>query len=134
MVFNSQDNTQVNPYIGIWGGVSGRFWLDDVSITNAGLVNLIRRPGAPFSVQSADGSVTYSEGVDYDYAVDPLAGQVPYPGVFDLYHARPALTIPGGSAIQDGDTVLVSGYHAVQTDEGGVFAEERAPVDAGGPA
>lgn len=118
IAFNSQDNDQVTPYIGIWGGVSGSFWLDDVSIVNAGLVNLIRRPGAPFSVKSADGSVTYAEGVDYDYASDPNMGVNPYPGVYDLYHARPLLSIPAGSAISDGDTLLVSGYHAVQTDEG----------------
>ncbi|MDQ3024518.1 MAG: hypothetical protein M3R04_09080, partial [bacterium] len=118
IAFNSQDYTEVTMQVGLWGGVSGRFWVDDVELIDAGLVNLIRRPGAPFSVQNLDGSVVYSEGADYDYAVDPLAGQNPWLGAFDIYHARPPLTIPPGSQIGDGDTVYVSGYHAVSTDEG----------------
>lgn len=117
LIFNSQEKTSVYLYLGIWSGVSGRFWVDDVDIENAGLINLIRRPGAPFKVTSEDGSVTYAEGADYAAVSDPLMGQVGYPGNYDLYHARPQISIPGGSPIQDGATLKLSYYHAAFTDD-----------------
>jgi hypothetical protein len=117
LIFNSQDKTSVYLYLGIWGGQSGTFWIDDVDIENAGLINLIRRPGAPFKVTSLDGSVTYAEGVDYTGASDPLMGQNGYQGNYDLYHARPTLTIPPGSAIHSGDQFKVNYYHATFTDD-----------------
>lgn len=111
LTFNSQNYTTVRLYLGMWGGQSGQFWFDDVSIENTGLINLIRRPGAPFVVKSEDGSVTYTEGSDYDYVSDPLMGEAgSYTGTFDLYHARPVINIPPGSLIQDGDILKVSYY------------------------
>ena len=123
LIFNSQDKTQVYLYLGIWSGQSGRFWVDDVSVENGGLVNLIRRPGAPFRVTSDDGSVEYTEGVDYkgaggDQVTDPNMGNVAgYMGTYDLWHAAPSIVIPAGSRITDGQQVKVSYYHAVFTDD-----------------
>jgi hypothetical protein len=114
VIFNSQDLTSVALYFGIWGGESGRFWIDDLTIENAGLINLIRRDGCPFVVTSEDGSVTYQEGVDFEQVSDPLMGHAgSYTGTFDLYHDRPAITLTPGSKIQDGDRILVSYYHCV---------------------
>jgi len=114
LIFNSQDETQVHLYIGLWGGQSGQFWIDDVSIENTGLINLIRRSGAPFTVKSGDGSTTYSEGSDYEPVEDPLMGrQGTWNMDYDLYHARPVITLTPGSAIKDGDDLRVSYYHAV---------------------
>ncbi len=112
LLFNSQNNSEVLLYLGLWGGTGGQFWFDDVAIENTGLINLIRRSGAPFAVKSEDGSVEYNEGVDYDYVSDPEMGEAgSYTGTFDLYHERPVITIPGGSPIDDGDRLLVSYYH-----------------------
>jgi PKD repeat protein len=112
LIFNSQDNSEVLLYLGLWGGTGGQFWFDDVAIENTGLINLIRRDGAPFTVTSQDGSVEYVEGVDYDYVSDPLMGEAgSYTGTFDLYHERPVITITPGSAIDDSDRLLVSYYH-----------------------
>ncbi len=113
LIFNSQDKTSVYLYLGIWGGVSGRFWIDDVTIENAGLINLIRRPGAPLTVKNFDGSITYTEGADFEYVSDPKMGMASYPGTYDLYHERPVITITPGSPIQDGDKLFVSYYHCV---------------------
>ena len=114
LIFNSQEKTQVYLYLGLWGGESGRFWIDDVSIENTGLINLLRRPGAPLSVKSEDGAVEYSEGVDYAYVSDPELGtQGSWNMDYDLYHARPVISILPGSAIHDGDRLKVSYYHAV---------------------
>lgn len=114
LIFNSQDYSSVWLYLGIWGGQSGRFWIDDVSIENTGLINLIRRPGAPLTVKSEDGLTTYTEGLDFEQVVDPKMGHAgSWPGTYDLYHERPVITITPGSRIQEGDKLLVSYYHAV---------------------
>ncbi|MCX6645754.1 MAG: hypothetical protein NTY09_05275 [bacterium] len=111
-IFNSQDNTSVNIYFGMWGGESGQFWIDDVTIENAGLINLIRRDGAPLTVTNNAGTVTYQEGVDFDYVEDPLMGHAgSYTGTFDLYHEHPVITLTPGSAINNGDTILADYYH-----------------------
>ncbi|MEP0814724.1 MAG: carbohydrate binding domain-containing protein [bacterium] len=112
LIVNSQDTSTLQLYMGIWGGQSGTFWLDDVTIENAGLINLIRRPGAPIKVTNESGTVTYTEGVDYEPVSDPLMGiAAGYPGTYDLYHARPVITIPNGSAITNGQKLKVSYYH-----------------------
>ena len=111
-IFNSQDNETVNVYFGMWGGESGRFWLDDITIENAGLVNLVRRGGCPLSVTNEDGTIVYEEGVDLEYVIDPLMGHAGgYTGTFDLYHERPVITLSAGSSIEDGQKLLVDYYH-----------------------
>ena len=47
VTFNSLEFSQVNLYLGIWGGRRGTIWWDDVRIEPGGLVNLVRRRGAP---------------------------------------------------------------------------------------
>jgi len=111
-IFNSQDNETANIYFGMWGGESGKFWLDDVTIESTGLINLIRREGCPLVVTSEDGLTTYTEGVDFEYVSDPLMGHAgSYTGTFDLYHERPVITLTSGSAINSGDRLLVDYYH-----------------------
>jgi len=113
LIFNSQDQDSIALYMGIWSGESGRFWLDDVTIENTGLINLLRRSGAPLTVTSADGATVYAEGADYEYVSDPLMGHAgSYTGTFDLYHARPVITLTPGSAIGEGQDLLVDYYHA----------------------
>jgi len=52
MGFNSLDYDKVRIYLGAWGGVSGRFWVDDLNIEEVGLLNVLRRPGTPVRVRS----------------------------------------------------------------------------------
>jgi len=112
-IFNSQEYTTAAIYIGVWNGESGRFWVDDVTVENTGLINLVRRGGAPLEVTNQSGSVIYQEGVDFEYVSDPLLGNVgPYTGTFDLYHDRPVIKLTAGSKIKNGDTILVDYYHA----------------------
>ena len=112
-IFNSREYTTAAIYIGVWGGESGRFWVDDVTIENTGLINLLRRGGTPFEVTNESGSVTYQEGVDFEYVSDPILGNAgPYTGTFDLYHDRPVIELTPGSKIKNGDHILVDYYHA----------------------
>ncbi|MCC7476927.1 hypothetical protein IT575_00590 [bacterium] len=117
LIFNSQEKSSVLLYLGIWGGQSGRFWIDDVHIEHAGLMNLIRRPGAPFKVTNEDGSIVYTEGVDFGEVKDDGMGEADgYPGTYDLWHPAPLIQQIGGG-IQIGDILKVSYYTAVFTDD-----------------
>jgi hypothetical protein len=105
VTFNTLDNSEVTLYLGVWGGKAGVIWWDDVHIEPAGLFNLVRRAGAPFSVKSEDGQTLYREGVDYAPAADPDLPK------FEFWHAAPKWTIVNGGALKPGQTVKVSYYH-----------------------
>lgn len=110
VTFNTLDNSTVSFYIGVWGGKGGTIWWDDVKVEPGGLVNLVRRPGAPFTVRTQDGR-ELKEHQDYDGAVDPKLGNNQWLGDFDLWHDGPVMTVPPGSHIHTGDTVQVSYCH-----------------------
>lgn len=107
VTFNTLDNSTVSLYIGVWGGKTGTIWWDDVKVEPAGLVNLVRRPGAPFTVTDANGKALV-EHQDFDGAVDPKLGNDHWLGDFDSWHVGPTMTIPAGSRIHPGDVVKVS--------------------------
>jgi hypothetical protein len=106
--FNAGELDKINLYIGLWGGQAGKLWLDEVKISDLGVTNVLRRPGTPFTVRSADGARSYSEGVDYEPvpATERLLPTTPEPSVI-------LNLLPGGS-IQDGERLLLSYYHPVR--------------------
>jgi len=108
---NSLGNSQIKIYLGVWGGSAGKIWWDDARLEDAGLLNVIRRPGCPVRVRSADGT-TYTEGKDYAEIRDPGLGVKPWAGEYDVDHDAPAIQILPGSRIHDGETLRVSFYHA----------------------
>ena len=109
--FNSLDNTEVSLYLGVWHGSVGQIWWDDVRIEPGGLVNVVRRKGAPLTVTSDDGKTTYVEGRDFAPARDERMGNSGYKGNFDVWHARPEIAVPPGSSLKDRQTVRISYYH-----------------------
>ncbi len=113
IVFNSLDQSEVQVYAGIWGGREGRLWLDELALEELGPVNVLRRAGCPVTVASADGKTVYEEGKDYLPLRDPQLGQVPYAGEYSFAHAAPALQLPEGSRVRDGQKLRVSWYHPV---------------------
>ncbi|MEN6627567.1 MAG: carbohydrate binding domain-containing protein [Candidatus Sumerlaeia bacterium] len=107
LVFNSMAWDTVRIYMGVWGGISGKVWLDDWAIEEVGPINVLRRPGTPVTVRSEDGATTYVEGLDYAPLVD---------GTFNFYNvdrAIPALQLLPGGRIGDGRRLRVSWYHPV---------------------
>lgn len=46
--FVIQSSTSVGLYIGNWGGSSGTIWIDNFSIAEYPLFNVVQRDGAPF--------------------------------------------------------------------------------------
>ena len=105
MTFNSLGNEKVLVYVGIWGGQSGKFWVDDWTLEEVGPINVLHRPGTPVTVKSEDGSVTYEEGKDYAPLVDPDFS------FWNIDRPAPPLKLLPGSRIRDGQRLRVSWYH-----------------------
>lgn len=108
MLFNSLNYEQVRLYAGLWGGKLGKVWLDDWNLEEVGPVNVLRRPGTPFTVSSEDGSVTYGEGKDY--AALPHGQSSPWRDENDALKLK---LLPAGR-IRDGERLRVSWYHSMR--------------------
>jgi len=107
IVFNSMDSSNANVYLGTWGGQSGKFWWDDVHIEEIALVNMLRRPGCPVTVQADGGGTVYEEGRDYEKIVDDRL----HP--WNPYHDPPAVHLTSNTRIPEGQKLRVSYYHTV---------------------
>lgn len=83
-VFNSLDFEEAGVYFGVWGGKGGTIWWDDARVEPAGLVNLLRREGAPFLVDGKPGDLR-----------DPRMGTVPWAGGYEIWHDPPVVTDKG---------------------------------------
>ena len=111
VVFNSLDNEQVTLYFGQWGSATGTLRWKDWKIEEAGLVNVLRRPGAPLSVKG------YTEGTDYEPVADPRLGNKPWPGEYEVWHEAPPIRTRN---IPDGTRLLVSWHHPMIIYDGQV--------------
>lgn len=102
VVFNSLEHRQVNLYFGVWGDAKGELQWRGWNIEEAGLVNVLRRPGAPCVVRG------YTEGRDYEPIKDPRLGNEPWPGEYHAWHEPPAIKTKG---MPDGTQLRVSWFH-----------------------
>jgi hypothetical protein len=123
VTFNSLDADTITVYWGVWGPEKGKFWLDDLMLEEASFVNLIRRDGAPLSISHTVKDLVYREGIDCDSIIDTKMGRVyGYGGDYDYWHQPPSFKIKKNSAIQNGDTLLLSYYHTTVIYDGQVMA------------
>ena len=106
LVFNSLGHQHGRLYLGCWSGKSGKLWWDDLSVTEIGLVNVLRRPGCPVVVRGQDGTV-YEEGRDFQRITDPLLNP------WQPWHDQPVIKLTPNSRIKDGDPLRVSYYHSI---------------------
>lgn len=113
MGFNSLGYETVRIYLGAWGGQSGRFWIDDLTVEEVGLLNVLRRPGTPVTVKDEQTGFIYNEGKDYAPIEDPQLN-------FRFDHEPTAIEIPSGSKIRDGARLMVSYYHGMAISNGQV--------------
>jgi hypothetical protein len=121
VIFNSLDHTEVLLYAGLWGGKKGTLWLDELNLEEMGLVNVLRRPGCPLTVASADGKRVYIEGRDFEPIRDPRLGQTPWPGEYTFDHPGASLRLTPSSNIQEGERLHVSWYHPIIIHESQVM-------------
>ena len=116
VVFNTLDNEKVTIYFGAWGGGKGRLKWQDWMIEEAGLVNVLRRPGAPLTVVREDGQACV-EGQDFEPVVDSKLGNIPYKGEYQAWHEAPALR----TRLPEGTRLRVSWYHPAIVYDGSVM-------------
>src|SRR5438552_4344313 len=109
--FNSLWYDHVKISIGAPKPPAGKAWVDSVRVEEVGLLNVLRRPGAPIAVRSDSGSTVYEEGRDYDRIVDSRLN-------FRFDHDGPAIHISPGSRIQNGERLRVSYYHGFSINDG----------------
>ena len=110
--FNSLDYDEVNVFAGVWNGPKGRFWIDDMNISEVGLINVIHRPGTPMVVKNRDTGVVYTEGKDYKRVADENLS-------FKFDHREPALTALPGGRIKNGEKLIVDYYQGLAFKHGG---------------
>jgi hypothetical protein len=116
IVFNSLSNSEVSIYFGVWGGTTGSLWWTNATISETAFMNLIRRPGAPLTIQTESGT-SLIEGADFATLTDPLMGTVPYNGNYDIYHTPPQLQLLSTN-LTNGTRLLASWYHAITVYDG----------------
>jgi len=126
VTFNSLEFDEVNLYLGVWGGKGGKLWWDDVRLEPGGLVNVVRRAGAPLRAATTDGAELV-EGRDFMPIRDPKLGTVPWPGGFSAWHDQPAVAIPPASRLKEGRIVLLSYYHTALIHHGQVACDMTEP-------
>lgn len=102
----------VNLYVGTWEAKAGAVWVDEVKVEDMGLCGVLRRGGCPFKVTDAASGRVYREGRDY-LEVPPVK-TVRFP----RNPKSLELSIPPGSAIEEGARILVSGYVPVTVKNG----------------
>jgi hypothetical protein len=124
LTFNSLEHTAANIYFGVWGGHEGELWWDKPQLEECALVNVLRRPGAPFVVKTEEGRVL-KEGEDYQPFRCPSLGTVPYGGEYLAWHEPVALHT---KAMPDGTRLRISYYHPHVIYEGQVCACVSEPA------
>ena len=119
--FNSWYADHVEFRIGVSEGLAGRVWVDDVSVEEVGLTNVLRRAGTPVRVQDEKTGEIYEEDRDYARVSDPKLD-------FRWDHDSPALQIPPGSHIHSGHRIRVDYFH------GTTIYRDQVPIDMSEPA
>ncbi len=112
VVFNSQDARRVRITFSVAAGARGTLTWSDWSLEECGPVNLVRRPGLPFTFEGL------AEGRDFPFVRDSLLGMRPWRGQFDYWHEPPAIRVNR----PDGTRLRASWHHAAVLLRGQVAA------------
>ena len=109
-VCNSATNNSINMAVGLWNNSTGHLWIDDVSVEEVALVNLVRRTGASLRIyDAANTNLVYSEPADVNTVSDPAISSG---GPFNAWHTPPSVTLPAGTSLAAGQQVKMD-YYAV---------------------
>jgi hypothetical protein len=102
--FNSWYADRIELTFGVFEGVKGTVWVDDVAIEEVGLMNVLRRKGTPLTVRDEATGIIYEEGRDFATVTDPHLD-------FQWTHEMPTIHLLPASRIQNGSRLRVSYYH-----------------------
>jgi len=102
--FNSWYADRIALNFGVFEGVKGKVWVDDVELEEVGLMNVVRRKGAPLTVRDETSGTIYEEGRDFAPVADPNLD-------FQWTHEMPFIHLLPASRIKNGARLRVSYYH-----------------------
>lgn len=102
--FNSWYADRIELNFGVFEGVKGKVWVDDLEIEEVGLMNLVRRKGTPLTVRDEANGTVYEEGRDFATVTDPHLD-------FQWTHEMPSIHLLPGSRIHDGAHLRVNYFH-----------------------
>ena len=88
------------------GRRGGKLFVEDLTLQEVGLVNVIRRRGTPVQVRNDRTGAVYEEGRDFERIEDPLRN-------YRFDHDSPAIRLTASSRIKDGDRLRVDYYHGL---------------------
>lgn len=112
VVFNSLGVRGVRVSFSVANGGRGHLIWSDWSIEECGPVNLVRRPGLPFTITGL------AEGRDFSPVRDSLLGMRPWRGQFEVWHEPPVIRVNR----PDGTRLRASWFHAAVLLRGQVAA------------
>ena len=119
--FNTLYADHVEFRVGVSDGKRGKVWVDDVSIEEVGLTNVVRRPGTPVKVVNDMTGKAYEEGRDFAAISDPQLN-------FSWDHEGPAIKLLPSSRIHAGDRLRVDYYN------GTTIYRDQTTIDMSEPA
>ena len=102
--FNSWYADRIDLNVGVFEGLAGKVWVDDVELEEVGLMNVIRRDGAPLEVRDDTTQAVYQESRDFAAISDPLLD-------FKWAHEMPVIHLLPGGRIRSGTRLRVDYYH-----------------------
>ena len=102
--FNSWHFDRIELNFGVFEGVKGKVWVDDAEIEEVGLMNVVRRVGAPLTVRDEATGTVYEEGRDFAAVSDPHLD-------FLWTHEMPSIRLLPAGHIKNGARLRVSYYH-----------------------
>jgi hypothetical protein len=106
--------------VGFYDSLAGTLWADDVGVEEAGLTNVLRRPGTPVVVRNERTGEVYDEGVDYAPIADPHLD-------FRWDHEGPAISLLPGGSIRAAHRLRVDYFHGVTIYRKQVVADMSEP-------
>jgi len=112
-VFNSLGSREVRVSFGCWDGETGEAAFADPKIEETGLVNVLRRPGAPLVVKRDEEAI--EEGGEIERIADPRLGREDLPGGYSEWHEPPILR----TKLPEGTRLRVSYSHMLRFPDGG---------------
>jgi hypothetical protein len=102
--FNSWYADRIELNLGVFEGVKGKVWVDDVVVEEVGLMNVVRRKGTPLTVRDEATGTVFEEGRDFAEVTDPNLD-------FQWTHEMPAIRLLPSTRIRNGARLRVSYYH-----------------------
>jgi hypothetical protein len=101
VVFNSLEHRELDLWMGLWSRSRGELAWKDWTLEEVGLLNVLRRPGAPCTVTG------YLEGRDYEPIRDAALEAARSSGNYTEWHTPPVVR----THLPDGTRLRISWYH-----------------------